>query len=267
MVLVDVSYELVVLLVVISSGDQLRVVDPLRAQAGVTEYEVSHVDGAGIDRLMSRRRASLDGNGSDSVGTAKDLVQENIEITDLSIVDLTPERPILREEFTKEFQAVTHHREPDGMFKTIVVFLECLTGVEWRINVDQLDLARVVPLESLKCRQVVTANQEVRCVIPLSAFFATYLQDVNERSWFGGTKHLLKGRVWVAVLVIFVQKPAVLVWPGQLQPSPNASCSRRLQFNHGLRGWGHVGRSSDLTRWSIARAIGRLRADIGARGP
>ena len=61
----------------------------------------------------------------------------------------------------QDFQAITHQRQPKGMFHAIVVMFKRLLGVKRRINVDTFDLSRELLLKRLQRQKVVTEDEPI----------------------------------------------------------------------------------------------------------
>lgn len=61
----------------------------------------------------------------------------------LGVIQVQPQYPIGSQEFTHQWQACMHEREPGGVFHPVVVMFKRLPGIERRINIDASDLAPV----------------------------------------------------------------------------------------------------------------------------
>jgi hypothetical protein len=72
-----------------------------------------------------------------------------------------PDRAIRRKELTNLSEPITHHRQPDGVLKGVVVVQEALLGIERRVEVRELDLAQVLARELGKARQTPQGVQRV----------------------------------------------------------------------------------------------------------
>ena len=81
---------------------------------------------------------------SDKVRCTEHLVEKQPHSVHLDVIEMHPDGAIVAEQCPHVEEAVSHHGEPHGVFKRVIVRTERLLGVKRRVDVDQLDLADVL---------------------------------------------------------------------------------------------------------------------------
>ena len=57
------------------------------------------------------------------------------------------------------------------MFKSIIIMVKSISGIERRINIDALYLASIVLFQCLKCKKVISMDEHIVKYVVIAFFF------------------------------------------------------------------------------------------------
>jgi hypothetical protein len=97
----------------------------------------------GVARIVSAHPQ----NRGNEVFPAVDLIHHHLQIGLFTVIAVNPDGPVATKEALDLDEAVSHHRQPHGVFQGVVVLLERLLSVEGRVDIGELHLAEILALE------------------------------------------------------------------------------------------------------------------------